>query len=375
MVALLAQGLTAAGHQVVLVAPHGSGSPPVTHPVRTVPLLPSIRLRLALPGPGELTRLLRREGVELVHTHTEGPLGWAARGAAARLGLPTVHTLHTLYRHYLHYVTPTDRTSRTAARLLDVGLRRYLRGVDLVVTPSGRGRAEVARLAPEAAVAVVPNGVPAASPSSTAAARQWARELRPRLRLGAEDRLLLVVGRIAPEKRSEELLAALLPVVAARPHLRVVLVGGGPLLRRARRMVDDQALERQVSLPGYLPHADVLALHHLADVLVSASRSENHPVSLLEAAMAGTPAVVRRGAGLEELVTPTTGIVADDDRTLALAAACLAEDPERRRRLGAGARRAAGRWTATAHLGAMQRCYARLAGAGGGRPVPDAAVR
>jgi 1,2-diacylglycerol 3-alpha-glucosyltransferase len=355
MVALLARGLTAAGHRVVLVAPAGSRSQPVTRAIRSVPLLPSIRLRLALPGPGELTRLLRREEVELVHTHTEGPLGWSARAAAARLDLPAVHTLHTLYRHYLHYVAPIPRPSRTAERLLDVGLVRFLRGFDLVVTPSVRGRSEVARLAPDVAVAVVPNGVPPAPSSSTTAARQRTADLRGRLRLAADDRLLLVVGRVAPEKRSAQLLAALLPVVAAQPHLRVVLVGGGPLVRRLRRAVTDHRLERQVVLPGYLPHADVLALYHLADVVVSASLSENHPVSLLEAAAAGVPVAVRSGVGLQELATATAGIVADDDRTLVLAAADLADD--RQRRLDADARRAAAGWSDRAHLAAMRHWY------------------
>jgi 1,2-diacylglycerol 3-alpha-glucosyltransferase len=366
MVALLAQGLAAAGHRVVLVAPTGAGEGSatpsvgsVTRTVRSVPLLPAIRLRLALPGPGELTRLLRREQVEIVHTHTEGPLGWRARAAAAQLGLPAVHTLHTLYRHYLHYAAPTPRTARLAGRLLDAGLARFLRGFDLVVTPSARGRAEVARLAPDVAVAVVPNGVPTPPALATADARQRAADLRTRLHLGAEDRLLLVVGRLAPEKRTEELLTALLPVVAARPHLRVELVGGGPLLDRARRLVAEHRLQHRVLLPGYLPNAEVLALYTLAEVLVSASHSENHPVSLLEAAAAGVPAAVLRASGLEPHITPGRGIIADDDRSLAWAAADLADDQERQRQLGAAARHAASR-SDTAHLAAMGRCYTAL---------------
>jgi 1,2-diacylglycerol 3-alpha-glucosyltransferase len=359
MVALLARGLAACGHRVVLVAPRGPGPRAATYEVRSVAALPAIRLRLALPGPGELTRLLRRERVDLVHTHTEGPLGWSARAAAARLDLPAVHTLHTLYRHYLHYVAPFGLASRPATSLLDVGLRRFLRGFDLVLAPSARGRADVARLAPGVAVAVVPNGVPAPDTPATSDARQRQRlaDLRARLRLGAHDRLLLVVGRVAPEKRSEELLAALLPVVATRPQLRVVLAGGGPLLQRTRRTVAARGLDHQVLLPGYLPHADVLALYQLAAVLVSASRSENHPVSLLEAAAAGVPAVVRRDAGLEDLVSPGTGIVADDDRSLALAAASLAADRVEQQRLGAGARRAARGWSDTAHVAATRRGY------------------
>jgi 1,2-diacylglycerol 3-alpha-glucosyltransferase len=367
MVALLADRLTAAGHRVALVAPSGPGhrettaaGRSVTHPVRSVTLLPSIRLRLALPGPRELTRLFRRERVELVHTHTEGPLGWSARAAAARLALPAVHTLHTRYHHYLHYVAPSPFAARPAARLLDVGLARFLRGFDLVVTPSDQGHAEVAGLAPELAIAHVPNGVPVTASRTTSEARQRTRALRTRLHLGADDRVLLVVGRIAPEKRTEELLAALLPEVSARPHLRLVLVGGGPLLDRARRTVAACGLTGRVLLPGYQPHADVLALYPLAEVLVSAARSENHPVSLLEAAAAGIPAAVLRGGGLDAHVTAATGVLAADDRSLARAAADLAEDPARQRRLGAAARRTAAARSDTIHVAALRRHYTAL---------------
>jgi 1,2-diacylglycerol 3-alpha-glucosyltransferase len=359
MVALLASGLGDAGHRVVLVAPSGPVPRPDVHPVRSLPWRPSIALRVAVPGPGEVTRLLRREGVEVVHTHTEGPLGWAARAAAARLGLPAVHTLHTLYGHYLHYVAPTPGTRRAAARALDAGLARFLRTFDLALTPSARGRREVARLAPHLPVEVVPNGVAGGARPATATR---AAALRARLGLRADDRLLVAVGRIAPEKRSEELLAALLPVVAARPDLRVVLAGGGPSLRRLRHRVACHELADRVRLPGAVPHPDVLALLHLADVVVSAARSENHPVSLLEAAAAGVPAVVRQDGGLEAVVTPTTGVLAPDDAALVRAAVALAHDRPRRARLGAAAQAAVAARSDTAHVTATRACYAQLTG-------------
>jgi 1,2-diacylglycerol 3-alpha-glucosyltransferase len=366
MVALLARGLAARGHRVVLIAPagprHGAVTPTgVAAPdlaARSVPLRPAIRLRLALPAPGQLERTLRCAGVEVVHTHTEGPLGWCAGRAAARLGLPRVHTLHTLYGHYLHYAGPGRVAPGLAAGALDRALGRFLRGVDLVVAPSVRGRAEVARLAADAEVAVVPNGVAVALPADVVARTA---QHRARLGLGEHDRLLLAVGRVAPEKRSEELLAALAPLLAARPNLRFVQVGGGPLLRPLRRRVAALGLADRLLLPGYLPHDDVLALARLAAVLVSASVSENDPVSLLEAAAAGVPLAVRADAGLGTLVVDgVTGVVAAGDRELAVRAADLAADPARCRRLGAAARRVAAARSDAAHLDAITAHYARL---------------
>jgi 1,2-diacylglycerol 3-alpha-glucosyltransferase len=373
MVALLARGLATRGHRVVLVAPGagcdrrraGSASAEAVRSlaVRSVPLRPAIELRLAVPGPGQLAEVFRREQVAVVHTHTEGPLGWSARRAARRLGLPSMHTLHTLYRHYLHYGGPARLVPRLAEPALDRALRRFLRGVDLVVVPSDRGRGEVSRLAADVPAVVVPNGTDLAPPADLA---DRAAALRLRLGLGDDDRLIVAIGRVAPEKRSAELLTALAPVLAARPHVRLVQVGGGPLLRPLRRRVAALGLGDRLLLPGYLPHVDVLALLRLASVVVTASVSENHPVSLLEAAAAGVPLAARTDAGLDALVVDgVTGVLADGDHELARRAVELAADRVRCRRLGGGARRVAARRSSTAHVDAMTACYDQLlAGAG-----------
>lgn len=370
MVALLARGLVARGHRVVLIAPaepgrdRRSGAPgrpgnARAQPVRSVPLRPAIRLRLALPAPGEVARTLRDEGVEVVHTHTEGPLGWSARRAGAQLGLPVVHTLHTLYRHYLHYGGPLRLVPpRWTGDAVDRTLGRFLRGVDLVVAPSERARAEAQRLAPGVAVDLVPNAVDLVPPTDLPA-RVAAQRRRVGLREG--ERLLLAVGRVAPEKRSAELVGALAPVLVARPHLRVVQVGGGPLLRPLRRHVAALGLGDRLVLTGYLPHADVVALLQLTAVLVTASISENHPVSLLEAAAAGVPQAVRDDAGLDALVADgVTGVVARDDHELAQRAAALADDRDRCQRLGVAARGVAAERSGAEHLDVMTVHYERL---------------
>jgi 1,2-diacylglycerol 3-alpha-glucosyltransferase len=373
MVDLLRSGLVARGHEVVLLAPrsperwtrsgplggatghvHDAGQEPDVA-ARSLALLPSIQLRLAPTTARRVGRMLDGFRPDLVHTHTEGPLGIAARRAATTRAIPTVHTLHTFYEHYLHYLVPARLHGAATDRLLRAVMSRALRDHDHIVAPSVRALAEAASLAPGVASTLVPNGV---SLTPNADEPQVMTQLRQRLGLGSHDRLLLSVGRLAPEKRSEQLFDALRPHLVDASDLKVVFVGGGPLLRRLRARAVTSGVADRIVLPGYLPHEQVLALYRLASVYLTASLSENHPLTLLEAAAAGLPLVARRdGFDAGPVIDGHNGILADDDRALAAAAIDLTREPLRRSRYGAAARSMVQANTDGVHLDRMERLY------------------
>jgi 1,2-diacylglycerol 3-alpha-glucosyltransferase len=356
-VALLADGLSARGHDVVRIGPSWPGVPgrrrsaagperaatgPSLVALPSVPVRPSIGLRLAPATAGGLLRRLRDHDVELVHVHTEGPLGWAARGAARRLDLPLVATVHTFYDHYLHYLAVPSALRPQAAGAVRAGWRRFLRAADHVVAPSPSAAALARALVPGTPVSLVPNPAPAPAPSATA---------------GSRTPMLLSVGRVAPEKRARELVLALAAALAERPDVRAMVVGGGPDLRPLRRHVARRGLDDRLVLPGPLPHAAVLRLYRRAAVYLSAARSENHPLTLLEAAAAGLPLVVAQEPGL--LATGLAGVAetAADEGELVATALALLDDDRRRRELARASRGYADRHDLPAHLAGLEAVY------------------
>ena len=101
--------------------------------------------------------------------------------------------------------------------------------------------------------------------------------------------VLLNVGMLIDLKGQQELVPAMVDVVAAMPGATLLLVGEGgnrPLLERT---ITELGLGGHVRLLGH--RQDVAALLQLADGLVSASRSEGFGMAVLEA-MAGRKAVV-----------------------------------------------------------------------------------
>jgi glycosyltransferase involved in cell wall biosynthesis len=149
--------------------------------------------------------------------------------------------------------------------------------------------------------------------------------------------VLYLGGFADPVKGGRVLLDAIPRVLAAAPRVSVSLAGPGP----APPEVDPG----RVRWLGWLERPRVAAAMAGADIVVLPSVSEGLPVVLLEALALGRAVVATRVGGIPEVIRDDVEgalVEAGDATALARAIAALAEDPERRARLGrAGLQRAA----------------------------------
>lgn len=109
-----------------------------------------------------------------------------------------------------------------------------------------------------------------------------------------QDKLLLFVGRLSPEKEIEQCL----PILQTVPGLRLALVGDGPHRRKLERHFADTPTH----FAGYLRGADLAAAFASADVFFLPSRSETLGLVLLEAMAAGCPVVAVEEGGIVDIV-------------------------------------------------------------------------
>lgn len=138
--------------------------------------------------------------------------------------------------------------------------------------------------------------------------------------------LLVSVGRLERYKGHHRVLRALPAVLARAPQARLVLVGEGPFEARLREMAEELGVAERVSFTAFGPDRRG-ALGRLladADVMVLLSDYEAHPVAVMEAVAAGTPALVADTSGLTELgATGLARTVAVDATPEQVAAAVL----------------------------------------------------
>ncbi|MEU4443265.1 glycosyltransferase [Actinosynnema sp. NPDC050801] len=158
-----------------------------------------------------------------------------------------------------------------------------------------------------------------------------------RWRLGLPDVPTAVcVGRLAPLKGQDQLLAAWPEVRAKVPDARLVLVGDGPMAQRWREVCDDESVR-------WWGHDDAVAdFYAAADVVVLPSRAEGMALVPLEAMACGRSVVAFDVSGVRQSVGEAGAVLpAGDVAALADAVAVRLADPSAADLEGAHGRRRA----------------------------------
>jgi glycosyltransferase involved in cell wall biosynthesis len=294
-----------------------------------------------------IVRAMREFRPHIVHTH-KAKAGVLGRLAARVAGVPaTVHTYHGhLLRGYFnpvttHVVVVTERRlARRTTRLVAVG--RQVRD-DLVAAGIGR---------PEQFEVVAPGVDLPEAPD-----RDVARE---RLGLDGASHVVTFVGRLTPVKRPDRFVRLAARLRSRYPDAVFLVVGDGELLGATQG--EARALGAHCCFLGW--RRDVETVYAASDAVVITSDNEGMPVSLIEAARVGTPAVTTRvGSAPEVVADGITGFVTDPTvEALAAATAILLDDRALRCRFGAAARvRAAREFSGPRLVADTERIYEELA--------------
>ena len=144
-------------------------------------------------------------------------------------------------------------------------------------------------------ITVIPNGV--AVPSGPANSRE---QFLKDLGFPPQARVAMYVGRLAKQKRIQDLLWAAQLLRQSLPDFRFVLVGDGPDRAALEQYARDVEVSKFVSFLGH--RQDAASLLHHADVFWLASDFEGMSNSLMEAMACGKPCVVSDIAPNRELV-------------------------------------------------------------------------
>lgn len=248
----LTRALREAGHDVRTLVATGTGA------------IPAIR------------HAARQAQADVVHAHG------LRVGAAACLATRkrTVVTLHN---------APSNRAGELLMRLIAQRADAVLAAShDLVAAVAGNGAKNV-RFGPVVAPAL---------PAPTLPSRQVRYELRAELGLAEDDerRLVLAVGRLAPQKDYATLLKAL---IILKDRLgpdgvpALAIAGEGRQRSALQSTIDEHRLP--AALLGHRP--DIADLLRAADVFVMCSTWEARPLALQEALRAGVPRVIATDVG------------------------------------------------------------------------------
>jgi glycosyltransferase involved in cell wall biosynthesis len=208
---------------------------------------------------------------------------------------------------------------------------------------------------------VVPNAVDLAEFDALPARGLLRRELG----IGADDTVVLFLGRLHPKKGIETTLEVFKRLASQVGGLHLVLAGPdeGNYRQSVPVWASAHGLSNRVHLTGALEGDRRLAAYADADLFTLLSESENFATSVAEAMAAGLPVVVTPGVGVSDAVrSHNAGLVVDGDADeIATATAELLRDPARRAAMSAAARRLAHEsYAADSVAATMRDAYQRL---------------
>ncbi len=259
-----------------------------------------------------LAGLFRRWRADVVHTHDDKPLLYAASAARLARVPRVIHTRHgqsyTITRRQIALVN-------LAARLTD----RF------VCVSEDAARLTVRQGVAARRVGTVWNGIDLT---------------RFRYQAARPDGPAVIVARLNPEKDIETLLRATALAVREAPDFRLEVAGNGPCLPALKQTAAELGLGEHVRFLGEV--RDVPGLLARARFFVLSSVSEGVSLTLLEAMASGLAvAATRVGGNPEVVVDGETGLLVPAREPAALAAALLRlhRDAAERGRMGTAGRR------------------------------------
>ncbi|HMW16053.1 MAG TPA: glycosyltransferase [Pseudomonadales bacterium] len=120
---------------------------------------------------------------------------------------------------------------------------------------------------------------------------------------GADDPLMLFVGRLDHQKDPHLMVSAMVNLVETVKNTRLVLVGDGVLRGELEKMIALNGLEQHVKLFGVVAQEEVAVMLRSADLLLLSSAYEGMPRCVVEALGSGVPVVSTNVGEVSRLVT------------------------------------------------------------------------
>jgi len=272
-----------------------------------------------------LLDIIRREKIDIIHTHLFSSHLWGALGALfSSRNVCLFRTEHNM-----------SEWKNSGRRLIDRFLLSRAERVVAVSDPVARSLAEQCRC-PERKLTVIENGLnlnrlkPASHP----------QKLREELGVEEEDYLVGTASALTEKKGHRFLLAAAEKILKKRTNVYFLLMGEGELEAELRSAISEKNLDNRVFLLG--SRSDATEIMSLLDVFVLSSIREGLSIALLEAmALGRVPVVTAVGGSVDLIEDGISGFLVEPARPAALAEGIerVLADSELKEKMGEAARK------------------------------------
>lgn len=302
-VLMLKQGLEKLGHEVYVVTVNSENF----HYKKedNVLMIPGIPIgiydfRMTSLYPLRALKIIKSWNLDVIHTHTEFAVGTFARLIAKQYNIPLVHTYHTMYEEYIYYITKGyfDGASKKLVEYLTLFLCD--KTVEELIVPTKKTHdlfKEKYKVKRD--VHIIPSGIDVTRFYKENVDLLSIKSLKKELNIKKDDFVILFVGRIAKEKNIDFLIKNLKAILKKVPKARMIIVGDGPDMNELALLVRENKLDKHVTFTGKVPWSEIPKYYQLANVFVTASKTETQGLTVIEAMAAEKPVVAIKDESFE----------------------------------------------------------------------------
>lgn len=302
-VLMLKQGLEKLGHEVYVVTVNSENF----HYKKedNVLMIPGIPIgiydfRMTSLYPLRALKIIKSWNLDVIHTHTEFAVGTFARLIAKQYNIPLVHTYHTMYEEYIYYITKGyfDGASKKLVEYLTLFLCD--KTVEELIVPTKKTHdlfKEKYKVKRD--VHIIPSGIDVTRFYKENVDLLSIKSLKKELNIKKDDFVILFVGRIAKEKNIDFLIKNLKAILKKVPKARMIIVGDGPDMNELALLVRENKLDKHVTFTGKVSWSEIPKYYQLANVFVTASKTETQGLTVIEAMAAEKPVVAIKDESFE----------------------------------------------------------------------------
>jgi glycosyltransferase involved in cell wall biosynthesis len=121
-------------------------------------------------------------------------------------------------------------------------------------------------------------------------------------RIGANDKIVLFLGRITLQKGPDYFIESACKVLKKMGNVKFVIAGSGDMEYRMIERAAQLGIGDKVLFAGFLQGDDIDRAYKMADVYVMPSVSEPFGITPLESMRNGTPVIISKQSGVSEIV-------------------------------------------------------------------------
>lgn len=238
----------------------------------------------------ELKVYVHKNKFDVVHLNSTNALFgvWGLAGLKPRLKI--VFTVHGL-----SFLDPNHKTSPLISYFYRLFFKKAWKKVDKLVFVSRLNRENALSRKLTDKAELIYNGL-----DLTGDYFLSREDARKKLGMNSEDYIYGSIGRLAYPKNYEFLINSFVEVKKIQPNAKLLIIGEGPEREKYESLINSYNLQGQVLLPGEIKEASRYL--KAFDLFVLSSIFEGMSLSLIEAVLAGVPAIASRVGGSEEIV-------------------------------------------------------------------------